>query len=67
MFIWINNGKYVAVINKKFINFFFIWITRVIFVDTKNDMDTTNDFENNIILRIFKNILDDFLDLISSK
>ena len=33
----------------------------------KNDMDTENDFENNKILRIFINIFDDFLDLISSK
>ena len=30
-------------------------------------MDTENDFENNNIVRIFINILDDFLDLISSK
>ena len=30
-------------------------------------MDTENDFENNNILRIFINILDDFLDFISSK
>jgi len=30
-------------------------------------MDTENDFENNTILRIFINIFDDFLDLISSK
>ena len=30
-------------------------------------MDTENDFENNNILRIFINILDGFLDLISSK
>ena len=27
-------------------------------------MDTENDFENNNILRIFINILDDFLELI---
>ena len=26
--IWINNGKYISAINKKFIIFFFIWITR---------------------------------------
>ena len=30
-------------------------------------MDTENDFEDNNILQIFINILDDFLDLISSK
>ena len=29
-------------------------------------MDTENDFENNKILLIFINILDDFLDLMSS-
>ena len=26
MFIWIDNGKYIKAINKKFIRFFFIWI-----------------------------------------
>ena len=30
MFSWIDNGKYIIAINKKFINFFF-WITRMIF------------------------------------
>ena len=30
-------------------------------------MDTENDFEKNNILRIFINLLDDFLDLISLK
>ena len=34
-------------------------------MDTGNDMDTENDFENN--LRILINILYDFLDLIISK
>ena len=29
----------------------------------KNDTDTENAFENDNILRIFINILDDFLDL----
>ena len=39
----------------------------MISIDTENDMDTENEFENNNILRIFINILDDFLDFISSK
>jgi len=30
MFIWIDNGKYITAINKKFIHFFFIWITQMI-------------------------------------
>ena len=30
-------------------------------IDTENDMDTENDFENDNILRIFINILADFL------
>ena len=30
-------------------------------------MNTENDYENNNILRIFINVLDDFLDLITSK
>ena len=39
----------------------------MILIDTENDKDTGNDYENINILRIFINILDDFLDLISSK
>ena len=39
----------------------------MISVDTENDMDTENNFENNNMLRIFINILDDFLEFISSK
>ena len=31
MFLWIDNGKYITAINKKFIRFFFIWITQMIF------------------------------------
>ena len=32
MFNWIDNGKYITAINKKFIRFFFfIWIPRMIF------------------------------------
>ena len=61
MFIWIDNGKYITAINKMFMRFFFNWITRMIFDDAENN------FENNNILRIFINILGDFLDLISSK
>ena len=34
---------------------------------TDNDIDTENNFENNNILQIFIDIVDDFLDLISSK
>ena len=30
-FIWIDNGKNIKAINKKFIHYFFIWITRMIF------------------------------------
>ena len=67
MFIWVDNGKYITAINKKCICFFFILITRMIMIDTENDMDTENNFENNNILRIFIKILDDFLYLISSK
>ena len=52
MLIWIDKGKHIKAINKKFIHIFFIWISRMIFVDTENDMDTDNDFENNSILRI---------------
>ena len=33
---------------------------------TINDVDIKNDYDNIKILRIFMNILDDFLDLISS-
>ena len=40
MFIWIDNEKNITVINKKFILFFFIWITWMISIDTENDMDT---------------------------
>ena len=36
-------------------------------INTENDMETENNLENNNILRIFINILDGFLDLISSK
>ena len=61
MFIWIENGKYITAINKKILRFSF-WITRMISIDTENDMDTENNFEHNI-LRIFMNIRDDFLDL----
>ena len=61
MFIYIENGKYITAMNKKFD---YMDDFRLIL---KNDMDTENDFENNKILRIFINILDDFLDLISSK
>ena len=52
MFIWIENGKYITAINKKFIHFFLIWITRMILIDTENDMDTENNLENNKILWI---------------
>ena len=41
--------------------------TRGFSIDTENDIGIENDFENNNILRIFINILDDFLDLISSE
>ena len=53
------HNNYFTAIKKVFI-FFFIWITRMIFyIDTENNMDTENDFENNDILRILINILDD--------
>ena len=31
IYIWIDNRKYITAINKKFIHFFLIWITRMIF------------------------------------
>ena len=39
----------------------------MISIDTENDIDTDNYYENNSILPIFINILDDFLGLISWK
>ena len=64
MFIWIDNGKYITAIKRKFIHFFFIWIFTDDFrLILKNFIDPEKDFE---ILRIFINILGDFLDLISS-
>ena len=44
MIIWIDNGKYITALNKKFIHFFFIWITQI---DTENEMDAENDLDNN--------------------
>ena len=53
---------YITAINK--VNMFFLQLdyTDDFRLILKNDMDTENDFENNKILRIFINILDDFLD-----
>ena len=65
MFIYIDNGKYITAINKKLTRFFFSSITRMIFDWYWKTNDTEIAFENNNILRIFINILDDFLDLIS--
>ena len=67
MFIGIDNGKYIAAINKKFICCFFYLDNTDDFRLTDNDIDTENNFENNNILQIFIDIVDDFLDLISSK
>ena len=60
MFIWIDNGKYITAINKKYKGF--LYLDKQIIFD-----DTENDFESNNILPIFINILDYFLGLISSK
>ena len=45
------NGKYITAINKSLLIFFFIWIIRMIFVDTENDMDTINNFEKQHFCR----------------
>ena len=67
MFNWIDNRKYITAINKKFMGFFLYLDNNInIKIDIVNNMDTENDFENNKILLIFINILDDFLDLMSS-
>ena len=58
MFIWIDNGKFLYLDNTDD----FRLIQKTIW-----NMDTDNDFENSNMLRIFIHILDDFLDLISSK
>ena len=44
------NQAYITAINKEFIRLFFLWITQMFSIDTKNDMDTENNFENNNIL-----------------
>ena len=65
MFIWIDNGKNITAINKKFIRFSLDYTDDFRLI-LKNDIDTENDYQSNNIFGIFINILDDFLDLISS-
>ena len=67
MYIWIDNGKLLKLSTKRLYIFYLFGKHEWFSMDTEINMDTENDFENNNGLRIFINILDDFLDLISSK